>query len=154
MFFFVLMIFIGGAFLAQLFFGYFQVRHFSHVFVQMRRKGKVAIGRKKGNLRSGTIVFLAVDPHGEILDAKKMQGVTVIARFRSMKHLIGENIQSISAEKLENDNNLVRLAINDAVHNYKIVAEGGKIEENHGSPLFNASIMVKSIFQKSKKAGN
>lgn len=151
MFFIVLMLFIGGAFILQIFLGHFQVKHFSNVFVQMRRKGKVAIGRKKGNLRSGTIVFLAIDSQGTILDAKRMQGVTIFAHFHSMDPLMGESIRSIPKDKRDKYNKLVRSAIDDAVNNYMTVARGGTIQENHGTPLAAISLMVHSMFKRKPK---
>lgn len=147
MLFVVLMLFIGGAFLLQIFFGYFQVKHLSRVFVQMRRKGRVAIGRKKGHFRSGTIVFLAVDQEGSILDAKRMQGVTIFARFKTLSSLIGENIVKINPLKLSGYNKLLRLSISDAVNNYCIVARGGTIEtQRNGTPLGTALIGIRALF--------
>ncbi|WP_010631561.1 transcriptional regulator GutM [Sporolactobacillus vineae] len=146
MLFFTLMLFIGGAFLLQIFLGYFQMRHMSRVFIVMRRQGRVAIGRKRGNLRAGTIVFLAIDKNGKILDARKMQGVTILARFRELKPLIGEQIQSIDEKKVSVYNKLLRQAIADAVTNYRIVAEGGTIEENRSTPLSTTLIGIKSVF--------
>jgi Glucitol operon activator len=144
--FFILMLFIGGAFLLQIFLGYFQMKHMSHVFVVMRRQGRVAIGRKRGNFRAGTIVFLAIDSKGTILDARKMQGVTILARFRELAPLVGEQIRHIDPQKVSVYNKLLRLAIDDAVNNYRIVAEGGTIEENHGTPLSTTLIGIKSLF--------
>lgn len=146
MLFFTLMVFIGGAFLLQLFLGYFQMRHMSRTFVVMRRQGRVAIGRKRGNFRAGTIVFLAIDGKGKILDARKMQGVTILARFRELEPLVGEQIQSIDQRKVSVYNKLLQLAIADAANNYRIVAEGGTIEENHGTPLSTTLIGIKSVF--------
>lgn len=151
MFFYTLMIFIGGAFLLQMFLGYFQIRHFSRVFVRMRRQGRVAIGRRKGHLKSGTIVFLTVDSQGMILDAKKMQGVTILARFHSMENLVGESIQYIPKNKIEKYNKLIRLAIDDAINNYNTVVQGGTIQENQQSPIGNASVILKSLFRKARK---
>lgn len=148
------MIFIGGAFILQQFLGYFQVKHFSHVFVQMRRKGKVAIGRKKGHLRSGTIVFLTVDEKGEILDARKMQGVTILARFHPMNSLVGENIQCLPEGKTKKYNKLIQKAIGDAVHNYTVVTNGGTIREEHRTPMAHASFMIKNLCRKAKRSNN
>lgn len=145
MLFFTLMLFIGGAFLLQIFLGYFQMRHMSHVFIVMRREGRVAIGRKRGNFRSGTIVFLAIDGKGKILDARKMQGVTILARFRELKPLIGEPITAINKKKVSAYNKLIQQAIADAVNNYRIVAEGGTIEENRGTPFSTTLLGIKSV---------
>ncbi|BBN97753.1 transcriptional regulator GutM [Sporolactobacillus terrae] len=153
MFFYELMIFIGGAFLLQIFLGYFQIKHFSNVFVDMRRKGKVAIGRKKGHFRSGTIVFFNVTDTGQIFDARKMQGVTILARFQTMKALIGENIQTLPEAKLKGFNKLLQQAIADSVHNYTVVANGGTIEQSNArTPLSGASMMIKNRFLRRRKS--
>ncbi|MFD2617588.1 transcriptional regulator GutM [Terrilactibacillus laevilacticus] len=135
MFFITLMIFIGGAFIVQMALGYLQMRHFSHVFTRLRRKGKVAIGRKKGRLRSGTIVFIRINEQGDIFEVQKMQGVTVLARFKALKGLTGKNIKTLGEQDLKAYNNLLRAAIEDAVNNYKIISSGGTIPTKSISPL-------------------
>ena len=70
-------IFALGAYLLQILFGLKQIKHFNQNYQQLCKKGKVAIGRRAGKIKAGTIVLLAVDPAGIILDARKMQGVTV-----------------------------------------------------------------------------
>lgn len=154
MFYFTLMIFIGGAFLLQIFLGYFQIKHFSNVFVEMRRKGKVAIGRKKGHFKSGTIVFFTVEPDGNIVDARKMQGVTILARFHEMNEFLHENIQRLPDMKIKRCNKLLQKAIADSVHNYTVVANGGVIKESPRTPVAGASLMIKSLFQKVRKSNN
>lgn len=154
MLFIILMIFIGGAFILQIFLGYFQVKHLSGLFVRMRRKGKVAIGKKKGHFKSGTIVFLAVDSKGNILEAKKMQGVTILARFRTLKELAGENIMNINAFKVGQYNKLLKLAIDDAVKNYRTVVQGGTVEEAAGTPLSTAWIGIRSLFMNRGRSNN
>ncbi|KLI03468.1 glucitol operon activator [Sporolactobacillus inulinus CASD] len=147
------MIFIGGAFLLQIFLGYFQIKHFSNVFVEMRRKGKVAIGRKKGHFKAGTLVFLNVDENGRIFDARKMQGVTILARFQPMKALIGENIQALPEVKVSRYNKLLQQAIADSVHNYTVVAGGGTIEQSSSrTPLSGASMMIRKMIFKPRNS--
>ncbi|MCO7127241.1 transcriptional regulator GutM [Sporolactobacillus shoreicorticis] len=154
MLFYILMFFIGGAFLLQLFFGYFQIKHFSNVFVEMRRKGKVAIGRKKGHFKSGTIVFFTVDPDGNIVDARKMQGVTIFARFHEMNEFIHENIQHLPEMKMKRCNKLLQKAIANSVHNYTVVANGGVIKDAPKTPMAGMSLMIKSLFQNARKSNN
>ena len=52
----------------------------------------VAIGRKSGRIKSGTIVMFMVDENGRVLKASKMQGVTILARFQNMDDYVGEDI--------------------------------------------------------------
>lgn len=154
MFFIILMIFIGGAFILQNLFGYFQIRHFTSTFVKMRRKGRVAIGKRKGNFRSGTLVFLVIDDKGIIIEAKKMQGVTVFAHFHSLPDLIDEPIQSITPEKLLTYNKLLRLAVQNAVDTYTMVSQGEAVPDNVHTPVMGLSLYLRALFQKLKTRNN
>jgi glucitol operon activator protein len=89
----------------------------------------VAIGRRPGKFRAGTIVLFAVNNKGDILDAKKMQGVTVFAKFKRLKGFENKNILSINDNDLNNFNKLVRIAVKDAINNYKVIMNGGEIPE-------------------------
>ncbi|MFW7395578.1 transcriptional regulator GutM, partial [Vagococcus fluvialis] len=70
-----------GAYLLQIVFGMKQIKHFNETYQMLRRKGKVAIGRRAGKIKAGTIVMFAVNNNGDILESVKMQGVTVMAKF-------------------------------------------------------------------------
>ncbi|ALF11912.1 transcriptional regulator GutM [Parageobacillus thermoglucosidasius] len=126
---FIVMLFMAAAFMIQLALGYFQIRNFTKTYIELRRKGKVAIGRRPGKFRAGTIVLFAVNNKGDILDAKKMQGVTVFAKFKKLKGFENKNILSINDNDLNNFNKLVRIAVKDAIHNYKVIMNGGEIPE-------------------------
>lgn len=126
---FIIMLLMAAAFVIQLALGYFQIRNFTKTYIELRRKGKVAIGRRPGKFRAGTIVLFAVNNKGDILDAKKMQGVTVFAKFKKLKGFENKNILSINDNDLNNFNKLVRIAVKDAIHNYKAIMNGGEIPE-------------------------
>ncbi|MFX3619216.1 MAG: transcriptional regulator GutM [Sporolactobacillus sp.] len=150
MFFIILMIFIGGAFILQNLFGYFQIRHFTATFVKMRRRGRIAIGKRKGNFRSGTLVFLVIDEKGTIIEAQKMQGVTVFAHFHSLPDLIGDSIQSLAPEKLLNYNKLLRFAVQNAADNYTMFAQGKAIPDNVHTPVVDLSLYLRALLHKLK----
>lgn len=126
---FIVMLFMAAAFMIQLALGYFQIRNFTKTYIELRRKGKVAIGRRPGKFRAGTIVLFAVNNKGDILDAKKMQGVTVFAKFKKLKGFENKNILSINDNDLNNFNKLVRIAVKDAINNYKVIMNGREIPE-------------------------
>ena len=42
-----------SAYLLQGFLGFLQIKHFTKVYGEMRRKGRVAIGRKSGKFKAG-----------------------------------------------------------------------------------------------------
>lgn len=125
----IIMLFIAGAFVVQMGLGFFQIKHFSKAYADLRRLGKVAIGKKPGKIRSGTIVMFAVANSGRILKAKKMQGVTVMAKVKDLQGFEDKNIRHLKEEDYAHCNKLLRLAIQDAVHNYKVIMSGGVIPE-------------------------
>ncbi|WP_018665379.1 transcriptional regulator GutM [Heyndrickxia acidiproducens] len=124
-----IMIFMASAFLIQFLFGFFQIRHFTKAYTELRKLGKVAIGRRPGKIRSGTIVLFALAQSGRILKAKKIQGVTVMARVKDLKGFEGKNIKTLNEADMAKCNKLLRLAILDAVNNYNIIMKGGQIPE-------------------------
>ncbi|RPA60758.1 transcriptional regulator [Aerococcus agrisoli] len=126
-----------AALLIQTAFGYFQVKHFNTVYQELRRKGKVAIGRRSGKIQSGTIVFFAVDKDDKILDARIMQGVTVLARFKPRNEYIGQDIHFIDRYHplVQKENKLIQIAMEDAREIYLRVAIGNYVEEKKGNVL-------------------
>jgi glucitol operon activator protein len=138
---YIIMIFIAGAFVIQMGLGFLQIKHFSKAYAELRRIGKVAIGKKPGRIRAGTIVLFAISNSGKILQAKKMQGVTVMATFKNLPGFEDKNIKTLQEEDLAHCNKLLKLAILDAVHNYKTIMSGGVIPEKNS--LFKR-MMVKA----------
>jgi glucitol operon activator protein len=128
---FIIMIFMAGAFIFQMVLGYLQIKHFSKAYAELRRVGKVAIGKKPGKIRSGTIVMFAVTNSGKILRAKKIQGVTVMAKVKDLHGFEDKNIRTLEEKDLTQCNKLLKLAILDAVQNYKVIMSGGEIPEKN-----------------------
>ena len=96
--FWFLLICFGVAFLAQYALGMMQMKSFTINFGKLRRQGKVAIGKKKGAFRAGSIVMFAVDENGIILDSSYMSGVTVLAKFKKLKGFEGLNVSTLKKE--------------------------------------------------------
>lgn len=105
-------------------FGLIQIKDFNNNYIEMRKIGRVAIGRKKGYFQAGTIVMIAIDDEGKIILSKKMQGVTVLARVKKFIGLEGKNIAEVTQEDLKSYNKLMRIAILDAINNYKCFKGG------------------------------
>ena len=120
-----------SAYLFQGILGFIQIKHFTAVYSEMRRKGRVAIGRKSGKVRAGTIVMLALDAEGIILDARKIQGTTVLAKFKRLPDITGYHIFELSrlVPCVSQENKLTQETIMDAVDVYKKVMSGQVIEE-------------------------
>lgn len=139
-----------GAYLLQIVFGMKQIKHFNQTYQQLRRKGKVAIGRRAGKLKAGTIVMFAVSKEGEIIESVKMQGVTVMAKFKQMPQFNGQFITSLvlDHELVQQENKLMRQAIVNAREIYIRVEEGNYVEEKPVSPFVLAKIQANLFKEK------
>ncbi len=93
--FWIVIISLGVAWLLQSFFSFKQSQAFGKLFVELRRKGRVAMGRFKGGLVQGVIVLFAIDDDGIILEGHKLQGVTVGARFKRFDLYDGQDLHEI-----------------------------------------------------------
>ena len=113
-----LIIFISSAWIAQAIFSYFQMKNFNAEFIRLRRKGKIAIGKIKGKISSGTIVLICIDDSLEIVEAKIMTGVTVFAKLRSFKEIEHENLLHINEKIINEMNPRKKKAVKNAVKNY------------------------------------
>ncbi|WP_238594604.1 transcriptional regulator GutM [Caenibacillus caldisaponilyticus] len=136
-----LAIFIGGAFIIQQLLGFIQIKHFTKEYVKLRKIGKVAIGRRPGKLRAGAIVMFAINQAGKILEAKKLQGVTILARMKKLEGFEGKYLNRLTSSDMVHCNKPLRMAIEDAKKNYRTVITGGTIPEKP-SPL--KSILLKA----------
>lgn len=133
-----------GAYVLQAIFGMKQIKHFNTVYQRLRRQGKVAIGRRSGRFKAGTIVMFAVDETGQILDARKMQGVSVLAKFHTLEKYIGEDIHYLDKyhPQVRKENKLMRLAMENAREIYLRVEVGNYKEEQAVSPLMGATVQL------------
>lgn len=135
---------IGGAFIIQQLFGFFQIKHFTNEYVALRRKGKVAIGRKPGKLKAGTIVLFAITNSGKIIEAKKVQGVTIFAKVKDLEGFEGKFFRLLTEEDMVGCNQLLKLAIQDAIDNYNTIMSGGTIAEKP-SPLRSVMLQAERL---------
>lgn len=98
----------------------------------MRTLGRVAIGKKTGAFRAGTVVMFAIDKRNKIIKAAKMQGVTVFSRVRDLKGFEGKYLLKISEEDFKSIDKLTKLAIADALRSYDIISKGGELRVKKG----------------------
>ncbi|XJS10902.1 transcriptional regulator GutM [Aerococcaceae bacterium WGS1372] len=146
-FIYVFGVFAIGAFIFQSILGFFQIKHFNTIYQELRKKGKVAIGRRSGKFTAGTIVFFAVDDDAKIIDARLMQGVTVIAKFKPKDEYIGQDIHFIDSYHplVQKENKLTRLAMENAREIYLRVEIGNYTEEKPNSPLQNVQMSLSML---------
>lgn len=127
-----LIILIGASWLMQSVFGFLQIRHFNRKYAEMRKLGRVAIGRKTAMFKAGTVVMFAIDRQNKIMKASKMQGVTVLSRVKPLKGFEGKNFLKLEEGDFHKVNKLTRLAIEDALNSYHIIAKGGELKVKKG----------------------
>lgn len=140
-------VFCMGAYLLQILLGLKQLKDFNATYGQLRRLGRVAIGRRSGKVRSGTIVLFAIDKGGKILAAKKMQGVTVLARFKDLPAYIGQDIHYLDTYNplVRKENKLLQIAIEDAREVFLRVEAGVYKDVPKYAPFVNVTTHVKLL---------
>ena len=134
-------------YILQIIFGLKQLKHFNTTYSELRKKGRVAIGRRSGKIKAGTIVMFAVDRKGMILDAKRMQGVTVVARFKSMPSYIGQDIHYLDTYNpvVRKENKLLQIAIEDARELFLRIEAGNYKDVPKFAPVLNVGNKLKLL---------
>lgn len=83
---------------------YFQMRHYRRVLGGIAGEGGegyVGVGNAKGRFGKGVILILVSDPGGTVTRALRMRGMTVFARFNEAPDLVGEEVERLKDEDLE-----------------------------------------------------
>lgn len=151
-------IFAVSAYAFQILLGFQQIRHFNKVYQELRQQGKVAIGRRPGKVRAGTIIMFAIKDEGEILDARMMQGVTVMSKFKQRAQYIGHDIHYIDKYHplVQKENKLTQFAMENAREIYLRVSMGNYTEEPAPSPFkqlaFNLNMSKNILMNKFKRS--
>lgn len=143
---------IVGAFILQSIFSALQMKHFSNEFIKLRRQGRVACGRQAGGFRAGAIVMFLLDDDGYIREAKKMEGVTFLARVKGMDGFVGRHIEDLTGDEVNTKNKNLRKAILDASLTYKKFVSGEPITPPP-SPFQIAAMRMKNALKGVKAAG-
>ncbi|MGT2833487.1 transcriptional regulator GutM [Streptococcus halotolerans] len=143
----VLTITIAMAYIFQIFLGIKQIKHFNTVYAALLRKGRVAIGRRSGKFKSGTVVMFAINKDGIILDAKKIQGVTVGARFKSMPQYLDQDLHYLDHYNplVRKENKLTQIAIEDARNVFLTIEAGTYKEAPKHIPMIDWGLQVKTL---------
>ncbi len=121
---------LGGVTLLQTVLSYFQMRYYTKEFIELKKIGRVVIGKRPGMLTAGTMVMFAIDPDGIILQAKMIQGVTVFARCKPLNGYSGKAVSSLTAEDCRTENKFLQKAILNAKSNYNIIMGGGELPKS------------------------
>ncbi len=103
----------------QLLLGLWQFRRFNAHVKEVRRWGRVAIGKAKGGFRSGAVVLICIDDKCRITHSEIMQGRTVFAKFVPIGNLTGKFLYEIKAEDCEGLGRQVTAAVLSARQDYE-----------------------------------
>lgn len=104
------------AWASQIFLGFFQMRSFYRAFQKLCQQGKVGIGRNSGRYRSKTLIAVALNEQGEIVDSLYMSGFSVFSRPRQLMVLHGKNYQTINPQEIFPDNKHACQALQQALN--------------------------------------
>lgn len=111
---------------------FLQTKNYTSAFTSLRRRGRVAIGKKKGVFRAGAIVMLLLDENGIVTDGARLTGVTVLSRFRPFDAFNGAALTDIDATDDRRMTTSVRQAVNNARDNYLFSLTGSVPPEPPG----------------------
>lgn len=134
-------------YLVQLILGLRQAKHFAAVFSELRRRGRVSIGKHKGLLSAGALVMFLLDDDGAIVEGRRMTGVTVLARFRPLTDFDGEQIATLTLGRERRYSAGMRSAVHNARDNYLIITSGGVAAEPPTAIARYASV-ARSVFKR------
>ncbi|CAM2964666.1 transcriptional regulator GutM [Streptococcus pluranimalium] len=143
----VLTIIIALAYVFQIILGMRQLKHFNEVYHELRQKGRVAIGRRSGKIKSGTIVMFAIDSSGIILDARKMQGVTVGAHFKELPQYVNQDLHYLDHyhPTVRQENKLTQIAIEDARNVFLTIDAGTYTERRQQNLIADTKNNIKLL---------
>lgn len=144
MIFWAIIIAFGLAYVVQFLLTLMQMKNFNLNFRDLRKMGRVAIGKKKGGFVAGSITMFAVDDRGIILQGMCLSGVTVLARFKGFNDLNGIDIATLTEDQVKSYSKQIQKSILDASSNYIAIIGGGTIEESK-SPIQNLTSSIQKV---------
>jgi DNA-binding transcriptional regulator of glucitol operon len=141
----------AGLYIVQSIFSMIQIKSFNKEFQALRRKGKVVVGKKSGHFAAGSILLFLVSDDGLILEAIKMQGISVLARFKKFDKFNGLELLSLNPSHplVKKQMKLTRKAIENGRELY-IRFLAGAMEEEHYSAISPFGVNVSYAFGKLK----
>ena len=151
----IILLFVA-AFLLQYALTFLQMQSFTKVYKEYRYEGwRAAIGKFKGAVRAGAIVMFAIDKDGVIVKGTAMQGVTILARFRSFDRFNGRNVGDLSEQDcrdLKLSSSMTR-AVVDANRNYLTIMSGEEVPMPP-SPMQKAGNFLTGGFRRLRKSSS
>ena len=141
-----ILIVVGIAFLMQAILGFVQMRNLTDEFIKLRRKGKVAFGRKSGGFKAGAVVMFRIDEEGIVQEARKLEGTTAFARVKNMDGFEGRYLGDLTKEDAPKHHVNLGKAIEDAALTYRKYTAGEEIDNDPlPGPLEKAGNAIGSL---------
>ena len=141
-----ILIVVGIAFLMQALLGFIQMRNLTDEFIKLRRKGKVAFGRKSGGFKAGAVVMFRIDEEGIVQEARKLEGTTAFARVKNMDGFEGRYLGDLTKEDAPKHHVNLGKAIEDAALTYRKYTAGEEIDNDPlPGPLEKAGNAIGSL---------
>lgn len=117
--------------IAQTVLGLRQFKKFNAHLKEMRKEGRVAIGRARGHFMAGVLVLFVIDEQCRILRGEIMEGRTVFAGFIPFEKFNGLTLFELSEElcknmKLNSRQTAAVISAQQEYESYKLM----KAEEN------------------------
>lgn len=88
----------------QIFGTWYQMRHYRAVLsgiTERSTEGYVGVGNAKASFGKGVILILVVGESGEVTDALRMRGRTILARFEQAPDLVGMDLADLRLPERE-----------------------------------------------------
>ena len=122
--FWLLIVALAISYLAQVGLSFFQMMDFATSYGSLRRRGKGAIGKRKGALSAGSIALFLIDGDGIVTEARAMSGLTVLARFKPLAGFDGMHVGELADGPLARLPRGLRHAVLNARDNWRAVQRG------------------------------
>ncbi|MFT4296095.1 MAG: transcriptional regulator GutM [Micropruina sp.] len=122
--FWFLIVVLAATYLLQVGLSVFQMRDFATSYGALRRRGKIAIGKRKTAFSAGSIAMFLIDAEGTVTEATAISGLTVLARFKPLQGFDGMHISQVADGPIARLPRPLRLAILNARDNWLAVQRG------------------------------
>ena len=97
---------------------FIQSKNYTNTYLALKRRGRVAIGKRRGMVTTGAIVMFLLDADGTIVEGTRLTGVTVLSRVRPLPEFDGLRLATLETTKDRRFTRSVRLATDNARDNY------------------------------------
>ncbi len=134
-------------YVVQLVLGMRQAKDYTAEFARLRKRGHVALGKRKSLVMSGAIVMFLLDDAGRIVEGSKLTGVTVLSRCRPLNAVNGLLMTEIPDQRPAGMSRTLWDAVLNAREVYKVVHGGGQAVEPLG-PFAQAWATIRRIFRR------